>query len=479
MSNIPVNPPPENVDLSLTDRELLERLGWFTRLRWFVGLFCLLLLFASHYLLGVRFHIGNRFVPLYRPVEVVLGLFAYNAAFTLLVRRLRRRGRVTRREIQRLALGQIAFDLLGVCVLVYATGGVENVFMVLTVIPLVIASELLPPALAYASAGGAAILIHALAWAEQQDLIPHVGVEWPGSVNIAKARIYADSLYVLEFTGALTVLLFGTVFLASTIASRLRRREEDLEEAYRRIRLTDDAKSFFMRKAGHELRSPLIVVGSMLKAILQTVTTLSDEHRRLIDRAQQRTHAAMTVLDDLRHYAKLQSVQGILSARAIDLGRVTGAVVDLLLPQAESAGLHLACQADEAWVQGDEELLRELITNLVVNAIQYTPSGGRIEVSVRSSADLAQVQVSDTGIGISEVAREHVFEEFFRAEEAKKVFAEGTGLGLAICKRVAEMHGGRISASGRPEGGSVFAVELPVGARVADPCRPALVEGRN
>ncbi len=476
MSNASVSTTEHNVELTLTDRELLDRLGWFIKLRWLVGVFCLILLFTSHQL-GVRFHVGSQLVPLYWPVQVVAGLFAYNAAFTLLLRRLRRRWGVTRRRIQLLALGQIAFDLLGVCVLVYTTGGVENIFMVLTVLPLVIASELLPPALAYAAAGGAAALIHAVAWSEQRGLIPHIGIDWPGGADITKARIYADPLYVLEVTGALTVLLFGTVFVASAIAAQLRRREEDLEAAYRRIRQTDDAKSFFMRKAGHELRSPLIAVGSILKAIVQTVDSLNDEHRRLIDRAEQRTHAAMAILDDLRRYARLQSVQGLVPTQTVHLSEIARATADMLRPQAESAGLALTCEVDDASVRGDEELLREVVSNLLVNAIQYTPAGGRIDVVVRSEGPQVRLEVADTGIGISETVRQRLFEEFFRAEEAKKIFTEGTGLGLAICKRIVEMHGGEIAASSRNGGGTVFTVKLPVGeaAVAGDNARPYLV----
>ena len=468
-------------ELTLTDRELLDRLGWFTHVRWLVGVFCLVLLFTGHYLLGVRFYISDRSLALFWSVEVVVGVFAYNTVFTLLVRALRAKGRVTRRRIQQLAVGQIACDLVGVCALVHATGGIENYFIVLTVLPLVIAAELLPPALAYASAGGAVALIQALLWGEQQGLIPHISVYWPGAASVARAHVYADPMYVLEVTSALTILLLGTVFLAATIAGRLRGREEDLERAYRQIQLTDDAKSFFMRKAGHELRSPLVAVGSILKAIVQTVKSLPDEHRRLVDRAQQRTQAAMAILDDLRRYAKLHSVQNLLSTERVELGQTVRAVTELLRPQAEAAGLRLICAAEDASIQGDQELLREVVSNLLVNAIQYTPAGGRIELAVHNGGPVVRLEVSDTGIGISEKARQHLFEEFFRAEEAKQVFAEGTGLGLAICQRIVHMHGGQITAANRPEGGSIFTVELPAGSTaVALPAdHPAAMAGSS
>jgi signal transduction histidine kinase len=461
MSKITPSPAAQAAELTLTDQELLLRLGWFVHIRWVVGAMCLALLLIGNKLLGVRLSVDGQEVPLARPVHVVVGLLGYNAVFAYLGARLRRSGRVTRQRIVRLALGQIAFDLVGVCVLIHNTGGVENFFIVLTVVPLVLASALLPRALAYGVAAGAAVLIHALAWSEQTGLLAHVHVDWPGRGSPAQVDVHADPLYVLQVTGALTVLFFGTVFLASTIASQLRRREEDLEQAYRQIRLADEAKGFFMRKAGHELRSPLVAIGTIIKAILQTVTTLGDEHRRLIDRAWQRTHSATAVLDDLRRYANLHSLQGLLSPQTVQFGQLVQAMTDLLRPQAEKAGLRVSCLIDDVAVKGDHELLRELVSNLLTNAIQYTPAGGRIELAVRRIGSTVQLQVSDTGIGISEEARSRLFDEFYRAEEAKKVFPEGTGLGLAICKRIAYMHGGKIAAASRPEGGSVFTVELP------------------
>jgi signal transduction histidine kinase len=456
---------PSHLELTLTDRELLERLGWFTQVRWAVGVFCLVLLTFSHYVLNVQFHVGQWPVPVVRPVLAIIGLFAYNGVFSFLVRRLRRYGPVTRRRIQQLAMGQIACDLAGVCALVYATGGIENAFIVLTVLPLVIASELLPRRLALTAAAGAVALIHALAWSEQQGLIPHVGVTWPGN-TITEARLYADPLYVLEVTGALTVLLFGTVFLAATIAGQLRRREEDLEGAYRQIRSTDEAKGFFMRRAGHELRSPLVAVGSILKAIVQTVDSLSDEHRRLLSRAQARTQSMMAILDDLRRYANLRSAQDLVSSRhSVDLSRLVQEVVELLRPQAQGASLSINCRTADAVVCGDEELLREVVSNLLVNAIQYTPAGGRIDVVLKRSDDSVVLEVADTGIGIDADARSRLFDEFFRSEEARKVFADGTGLGLAICRRIVQMHGGQIEASNGAIRGSVFTVTLPAGAK--------------
>ena len=103
-----------------------------------------------------------------------------------------------------------------------------------------------------------------------------------------------------------------------------------------------------------------------------------------------------------------------------------------------------------------------MVTNIVTNAIQYTPRGGRIEIELAIEGSSAVLRVTDTGIGISKPARAKLFEEFYRSPEARKHFPDGTGLGLAITRRIVELHHGRIEVHSPPEGGTVFFVRLPL-----------------
>ncbi len=460
--------------LRITDRELFERLGWFTKVRWAAGLFALLALLIGWHVLGVRFRTGGGEPTLAQAVTVVAVVFLYNAVFTYLYLVLRTRGGVTRRRIVLLALAQIVCDIAAVCSLAHATGGIENYFVIAVVLPIAIATELLPQALAYAAAGAAAVLINALAWLEQQEVLPHVHVDWAGGGAVGKAGLYRQPAFVLEATVALTLTIFAMVFIASTISRRLRLRETEVEEAYERLHAADETKTFFMRKAGHEMRAPLAAIHSILEAMGPACGGLSDQARRLVGRAQHRTRAMMALVDDLREYSRLRSPTSVLDVRRVCLGDIVKATCELFRQQAADAELELVCRAKGIWVQGDEELLREVVTNLVANAIQYTPSGGRIEVSLTARRRTAVLTVADTGIGISEADREHLFEEFFRSAAAKEVFSEGTGLGLSIIRRIVRMHAGDIEAAPRPEGGTVFTVHLPLTRRALRAGGPAV-----
>jgi signal transduction histidine kinase len=391
-------------------------------------------------------------------------IFLYNAIFTFLVHIARARGRIRRRIIVLLAQGQIVCDMIAVCALVHHTGGVENYFILLVLLPMVIATALLPQSLAYATAGGASVLINALAWGEQQGILKHIHAKWvSGEGDVVISGLYKDPIYVLQVAASLSAMSFAMVFIASAISKRLRQRESELEEAYQRLHEADETKSFFMRKAGHEMRAPLAAIYSILDGIAHDQAAhLTEEHRRLMGRAQKRTRALMELVSDLRRYSRLRRPVRMLHKRPLDLGAIVTQTVELFRNQAAEARLALSAAIHNGQVDGDEEMLRELVTNLVANAIQYTPPGGQIDVTLRVEDGWAVLAVADTGIGISEAACGRLFEEFYRAPEARKHFRDGTGLGLSICKRIAEMHGGRIAAAGRDGGGTVFTVHLPL-----------------
>ena len=392
-----------------------------------------------------------------------MGIFLYNALFTFLAHILKERRKITRRMIVMITLLQIAADLVAISALVHNTGGVENYYIILVLVPIVIATELLPQGLAYATAAGAAVLVNVLAWCEQQGILPHVRVELLGEPGaVYGVSLYADRLYVLHVTTAVTVAIFGLVFVASTIASRLREREAELEDAHHRLRRTDEAKSFFMRKASHEMRAPLSAIHSMLDAIVVLKEDLSEEQSRMLNRVKHRTRGLIALVKDLHRYSMLRTTDGVFQRQEVSLGEIVRNTSELFREKARAAGLEIRCRARPIRVQGDEELLREVVTNLVSNAVQYTPEGGSIDVTMTVQDGEAVLAVADTGIGISEKAREHIFDDFYRSGEARQFFRDGTGLGLAITRRIVHMHDGVIDATPRPERGTVFRVCLPL-----------------
>jgi signal transduction histidine kinase len=290
-------------------------------------------------------------------------------------------------------------------------------------------------------------------------MFAHVDIVWPASTA---QSMHADALHVLALTTAMTATVFATAIIAASITGRLRRRERELERTYRLLREADETKSFFMRKAGHEMRAPLAAIFSILDAMGQVFPDMAPQHVKLVERGRQRLQALMALVDDLRRYSRLRSPQTAMARGRANLGEVVADTVDLFRQQAQDGRIAMSCHVPgPVWVEGDAELLGELATNLISNAIQYTPAGGTIDVQLIRDGGMAVLKVRDTGIGISDEAKARIFEEFYRSPEAKEVFPQGTGLGLAIVKRIVEMHGGKIEVNSRKGQGTEFAVSLP------------------
>jgi len=458
------DPDPEaRHDLTLTEQELFERLGWFTHVRWAAGVCALGFLGVGWYLFHVRFAWPWA-------LAVIGALFAYNLLFALRVRRLHGRAHIEKRSITRLAHAQITCDLLAVAALVHTIGGAENHFILLFIFPMIVASEFFRPRVACAYATLAAVLINLIGWGEYYgpDFHHALAVLSPdGTLEpLVSAQAAHRHVFVLQVCFVMTFAVYATVFIASSIAGRLRDREEQLAGAYRDLQSLDQVKSQFMRKTSHELRAPLGAMQSLLKAATSQMAP-DGPGRGLVERAVARSESMLDLIDDLLRYSRLQAAAVGRRLEPVDLAEIVRSSADLFRAQAEEKKVGLEVAAVPARVLGARDGLIDLVNNLVSNAIRYTPSGGRVEVRLASDGARYVLTVSDTGIGIPSDELPRIFDEFFRGEKAKQAVQQGTGLGMTIAKRVVDVHGGRIDVESEVGRGTTFRVTLPEGAATA------------
>ncbi len=238
--------------------------------------------------------------------------------------------------------------------------------------------------------------------------------------------------------------------------------------AYQELSQLDEMKSKFALTVTHELRSPVSVVRSLLRTMTGGYAgALSEEQRDLTARALRRADFLQTLIDDLLDLAAGKSD---LAARAervvVHLDEVIPRVVQRFEPSAREKRVQLqwCCEAchHPITISATNEGIDRIVNNLVSNAVKYTPAGGRVSVSLRLSDANAVLQVEDTGIGIPEDSLPHLFEEFYRAPNAKAQEKEGTGLGLAITRDLVTRYNGHISVQSQPEQGTRFTVMFPV-----------------
>lgn len=227
---------------------------------------------------------------------------------------------------------------------------------------------------------------------------------------------------------------------------------------------TEAAKTEFIRITTHELRSPITVAQSLIRNILKGYAgPLTEKQRDIFSRVAGRLDFLETLINDLLDLAASRTPELAEKEGPVALNASVGRAALLLQPQAEEKGISFVTRLgrEELIVWATEDGLDRVFTNLISNAVKYTPPGGSITISVERIGEQARVQVSDTGIGIPVEALPHLFKEFYRAPNARQ-FAIGTGLGLVIVKELVERYKGTIHVESEVNKGTTFTVSFPL-----------------
>lgn len=208
----------------------------------------------------------------------------------------------------------------------------------------------------------------------------------------------------------------------------------------------------------HELRNPLTVIRTNVDMLGKP---LDEETRREVaDETEREIRRVITLVEDLTLLSKTENTRPVRMA-PVRLDHVVTEAVEHLRPLAAGRALEVVTSGVPPVVLGDEDRLRQIVVNLVANAIRYTGPAGRIVVTVERRRDTGVVAVRDDGIGIAPEHLPHVFERFYRADAARARATGGSGLGLAIVKALVESHHGKVEVESVVEKGSVFTVSIP------------------
>lgn len=243
-----------------------------------------------------------------------------------------------------------------------------------------------------------------------------------------------------------------------------------LNQAFDRLHDSLDRQRRFTADASHELRTPLSTLSLVVEWALARDRGAA-EYRETLDTCQRAATRMRAVIEGLLTLARADAGEPVLRRVPVSLDQVAHEVVTLLRPLAERRKVDLTVSGAGAEVAGDPDLLRDVVTNLVSNAIHYNREEGRVEIAVWKEEPSACLQVADTGIGISSEDLPRVFERFYRADKARARDAGGAGLGLAVTRWIVESHGGQITCTSEVGVGTRFLVRLPLKA-VAGPVQP-------
>ena len=253
----------------------------------------------------------------------------------------------------------------------------------------------------------------------------------------------------------------STVFERLSLA--IAEREQILQSDILQLKELELLKSDFISTVSHELRTPLTAIRGALGLVLGGATgPLAPKSSELLQIAQQNTHRLIRLINDILDIEKMEGGHLTVRTEPCDLAAVIDATIAGVRAVAEETGVRLRVDAPERpVVNGDPDRLVQVFTNLVSNAIKFSPAGREVRVQLSTSDSTAIVSVADQGPGIPAEFRDRIFGKFQQAEQSGTRTTGGTGLGLAIARAIVDLHGGSVRFETLPGTGTTFIVELP------------------
>jgi signal transduction histidine kinase len=254
----------------------------------------------------------------------------------------------------------------------------------------------------------------------------------------------------------LIILNGGLVIIIPCIAWFMTRR------ALAPVQRIHDQQRQFVSDVTHELRTPLSIMSGELEVALKKERTNYDYQQVLIS-SKQETDRLIELTENLLFLARRDQSKQAIAFERVDITDLIGSVIASL--QIESSNkqiaLHFQSSSEPVFAYSEPTMLRRLFFNIIHNAIIYTPSGGNVWISLSSNNQYSQVEVKDSGMGISPEDQEKIFNRFYRADSSRSQ-TKGYGLGLAICKSIVELHHGKITVRSTLGEGSTFTINLPI-----------------
>ncbi len=293
---------------------------------------------------------------------------------------------------------------------------------------------------------------------------------WAASTTTARiARINDGIRALVSGDRGIVAIVDGTDEVAA-LAQDLNMLAARLGEAEAERAQLDAERRELTSAISHDLRTPLSTIRAMVDALEDGVVNEPTEMRRYFATIRRDVERLNRMIDDLFELAQIDAGAIVLRRQSISVDEVVSEVVDAMRARAERAGIAIEFRVESQPlpVEADGDRLERAIANLLRNALEHTPRGGSVTVSVKPADDRVVVDVSDTGDGIDHDDLPHVWTRFYRGERSRTrndTTADGVGLGLAITKGIVELHGGTVGVRSVRGQGASFEVALPVQAR--------------
>lgn len=430
---------------------------WFCRLRWLV-VAVLLAVATAGLVPALPAALGLRLQPLW-PATAAGLLTGLNLIFVRWTRR------ATGASIRRVLWAQIASDLVILTAVIHWIGPDWPAAPFMYLFHLILACLVFSPGESLAVAGLAAGLYGLALWAVSLGWIP------PSSLRLGASVPPAVPAPSQVWVGLVPMLLvWGVIwYLVSRLASTLRRRELELAQTNRRLAASSEERARHMLETTHQLKAPFAAIHAMTQVLLGGYAgPLPPAAREVVEKIAHRCLALSRQIQEMLQLANLRSrAQSAPPRQPLDLATVAQEVVNRVEPAARLRHIRLVTRLQPAPVTAAPDHLTMLVDNLVVNAVTYSRDGGEVEITCEPGPEpgtAARLTVRDHGLGIPADKLPHIFDDYYRTEEAVAHNRTSTGLGLAIVRQVARAEGATIEVESAPGLGTTFTVSFPAGS---------------
>ncbi len=443
-----------HADEKIIDRRKPQRTYfWFITLRWIVVVgICVISLFAR-FILKID-------LPLTAILIISLFILFFNCCCVYY--------RKYVKSYDFFANIQISVDWIALIFLVHYTGGIESPIIFYFIFHVIISGILLSRNACFIQTTFILLLIIGLSFLEYTNIISHVSI-----VELFPNTVYNNCLYLLATLFFFITTLYISAFLATTVTSHLRKRENEIvvlknsiTDAYNKLEALDRQKSKFTFKVIHELRSPLSAIQSLLKSIEEGYAgDISQKAKDLIVRSEKRTSFLITLVNGL-----LDLIAGKIGkpkegdTKSIDINVAVKNTLHLMQEKTKAKKLKIIINATPKpfYLRIVPDDLDIILTNLIDNAVKYTKQEGTIKITNVITNKEIKVEISDTGIGITKEDLNKIFDEFYRSKNAKATEPRGTGLGLPIVKNLINQWGGNVDVRSEIRKGTTVTITFPL-----------------
>jgi heavy metal sensor kinase len=277
---------------------------------------------------------------------------------------------------------------------------------------------------------------------------------------LASARILKPLRSISATASAISATNLSERIDASAVDRELEDLARVLNGTFDRLEGAFERQARFTADASHELRTPLTVLSSQAQLALSRPRS-ADEYRKTVEECLAAAQRMAALVEGLLTLARADAGKLDLRRESVDLKRVTADAVTQLRPLADGLKIAVAAKLAPVQVMGDPVRLGQVVTNLVTNAVRYNKPGGQVRVRLTTDKGKVVLTVEDTGFGIPDADRPHIFERFYRVAKDRSRLSGGSGLGLAITKSIVDGHGGTIDFKSAVDRGTTFEVRLP------------------